>query len=198
MALFPRPGLGPRRPFLPVPGGPSGPLTPKAGPPGTNQECCTQGFPRVGWGGCAFLGSAPPSALCTRKRAPHPLVHRADGARPSLAVLGASGAEAAVFPGWNVQNVGWAPGSSPQPALTPLTVLGSQFPPHKVEPWWVRGCLVREQPCLSSQQVFRTPEPLRDHPETCQDSLEPPGTLETPLGTTWSPLGIIAASSGER
>lgn len=80
-------------------------------------------------GGCAFLGSAPPSALCTRKRAPHPLVHRAGGARPSLAVLGASRAEAAVFPGWNVQNVGWAPGSSPQPALTPLTVLGSQFSP---------------------------------------------------------------------
>lgn len=80
-------------------------------------------------GGRAFLGSAPPSARCTRKRAPHPLVHRAGGAGPSLAVLGASGAEAAVFPGWNVQNVGWAPGSSPQPALTPLAVLGSQFSP---------------------------------------------------------------------
>lgn len=75
----------------------------------------------VGWG----------AALCTCKRAPHPEVHGAGQARPGLAVLGASRVEEAVFSGWNVQNVGQAPSSSPQPALTMLTSLSSAFLPHK-------------------------------------------------------------------
>lgn len=118
-----------------------------------------------------------PSVLCTHTS---PEVQPASRAWPGLAGLGASRVEEAGFPGWNVQNVGWAPGYAPRHVLAPPTSLGPQFPPHKL------GAAVGVRPFgpgaagLSSQLTASgtpgapgTPQTLLGPPGTPQDHGEP-------------------------